>query len=270
MTRKVQMIMVLVLGMVLVFGASMAWGGMFPDLDAKIAALKAKEKAIGAYQAKVRAQGAKDQADMKRYDAAEKAAAAGAARAHKIAADAAAKQDKICKVVGFVPVLGLGMRQYNAGEMRACRQDIADFKAGKKRVPGETYGGLKHLFWKLPAALPELAATDFLWQFTFRNWREQDPVTVFVSDGRPYWMDGLTTATKIAFGVMAPYGLDVGLPDLGNFGYAEPVNQAFLWMAAAGGTINLVSGTGYQAFTGMKAFNRYYDNMKWWTSNNTL
>ena len=200
-------------------------------------------------------------AQMAAYDAQMVQLKAKTAEVAKIAADAAAKQDKVCKVIGFVPVVGLAMRLYNAGEMRA-------YLAGKKNI---SLAALGYVFFKLPASLPEHAATDFVWQFTGRNWRELDPVTVTLVYDRPYWADVMVTGTKAAFGAMGAYALDVGLPGLGGHQfYRLPVEHAFLWMAAGGGGLNVLTGLGHQAAGGFKPFRQYYRNLDWWTGNSPV
>jgi|GEM_PF-2857728 hypothetical protein len=239
---------------------------------------KAKETAIAKYQETIRAQMALAKAETAKYDATEKAAAAGAAVAHKASVEAAANQDKVCKVVGMVPVLGLAMRQYNAGEMRA-------YYKGKGN---ESYWGVVHAFFKLPASLPEHAAFDFLFQFTGSNWRELDPITVFLVEGRPYWLDLTVTGTKIFFHLAGAgaitgaahhgyhahhahhvsfvhYGhhADKLLPLLG--GHTGAVGQAFLWGAAGGGGYSVVAGTLNQGAKKLSPFRQYYKNYRNWT-----
>jgi hypothetical protein len=229
--------------------------------DAKMKALKAKGVAAGNYAAKARAEGAKARMESAVNDKAEKKFAAGALLAKAVKDKAIAKQDKVCKVIGFVPVVGLTMRLYNSGEMKASMAGLGN----------ESYYGVKHVFFKLPASLPEHAATDFLYQFSGSDWRELDPVTVFLVDGRPYWADAMVTGTKIFFGLAGGGVIHAGshiayhahhahhlhhahhaiLPVLGHAGRAT-VGQAFLWMAAGGGGLNVVSGAGYQGFMGFK------------------
>lgn len=193
---------------------------------------------------------------MAEYDAQIAAAKARAEAAGKIAREAHARQDRLCKAIGFIPVVGLAMRLYNAGEMRA-------YLAGKKNISA---AAVAYTFFKLPAALPEHAAFDFVWQFAGRNWRELDPVTVTLVYDRPYWADVMVAGTKAAFGVMGAYALDTGLPGLGGTQfYRLPVEHAFLWMAAGGGGLNVLTGLGHQAAGGFKPARQYYRNLEWWT-----
>jgi hypothetical protein len=198
---------------------------------------------------------------MAEYDAQMAVLKAKTAEISKAAAEAQARQDRICKAVGMVPVVGLAMRLYNAGEMKAVL-------TGKKNV---TAAALLYTFFKLPASLPEHAATDFVYQFTGSNWRELDPVTVMLVYDRPYWADVMVTGTKAAFGVMGAYSLDVGIPGLGGHQfYRLPVEHAFLWMAAGGGGLNVLTGLGHQAAGGFKSFRQYYQDLKWWTGDSPV
>jgi hypothetical protein len=238
-----------------------AAGGLFPDLDAKIAAAKDRGKAAETRAVEARAVAAQARAEVAKWDAAEKAAAAKAAELAKIAAEAQARQDRICKAVGMVPVVGLAMRLYNAGEMRA-------YLAGKKNI---SLAALGYVLFKLPSALPEHAAFDFVWQFAGRNWRELDPITVTLVYDRPYWADVMVTGTKAAFGVMGAYALDAGLPGLGGHQfYRLPVEHVFIWMAAGGGGLNVLTGLGHQAAGGFKPFRQYYQDLKWWTGDSPV
>jgi len=198
---------------------------------------------------------------MAEYDAQIAELKAKAAEISKAAAEAQARQDRICKAIGMVPVVGLAMRLYNAGEMRA-------YLAGKKNI---SLAALGYVLFKLPSALPEHAAFDFVWQFAGRNWRELDPITVALVYDRPYWADVLVTGTKTAFGVMGAYALDTGLPGLGGHQfYRLPVEHAFLWMAAGGGGLNVLTGLGHQAAGRLKPFRQYYRNLEWWTGSSPV
>jgi len=196
---------------------------------------------------------------MAEYDAQMAVLKAKTAEISKAAAEAQARQDRICKVVGMVPVVGLAMRLYNAGEMRA-------YLAGKKNI---SLAALGYVLFKLPSALPEHAAFDFVWQFAGRNWRELDPITVTLLYDRPYWADVMVIGTKAAFGAMGAYAGDVGLPILGGYHHL-PVNQAFLWMAAGGGGLNVLTGLGHQAAGGFKSLRQYYQDLKWWTGSSPV
>ena len=218
----------------------------------KMKALKAKEKASGDYAAKMRAMGKQAKAEAAVYDSQEKALAAGAARAHVLSVNAAAKQDKVCKVVGFVPGVGYAMRNYNSGEMKA-------YYAGKGN---ESYYGFVHAFFKVPAGCPENWTTDLVYQFTGSDWREQDPFSVWAVDGRPYWMDCMVIGTKVFFGLAGANVIHAGLP---NLGYVHPpASQAFLWVAAGGSSLNLVAGTADQAARGMTPYHQYYQQYQKW------
>lgn len=269
MKRQLWLGAVLMMAMIFVAGTTLA--GQFPGLDAKIKASKAKEMAADKRATKARAEGAKARAESAVNDKAEKKFAAGAVVAKAAKDKAIAKQDKVCKVVGFIPVVGLGMRLYNSGEMKASLAGLGN----------ESYYGVKHVFFKLPAALPEHAVTDFAYQFTGSDWRELDPITVLIVDGRPYWMDTMVTGTKIFFGLTGGGVIHAGshiayhahharhvhhaiLPVLGDAGRAT-VGQAFLWMAAGGGGLNVVSGVGYQGFMCFKPYRQYYQDFQKWT-----
>lgn len=238
--------------------------------NVNIAAAGAREKAAGA-----RALTARQGATVAKAQAVVAGKAAEVARvkavaAGKIAASAMARQDRVCTALGVVPVLGLGMRLYNSGEMKACMQNILDMRAGKKAVDTkkESVAGVVHALFKLPAALPEHAATDFAWRLTGANWRELDPVTVFLVDGRPYVLDLLVIGAKIAMPILACYPAASGLPTLATKG--EIIGNAFLWQAAVGGGLSVLTGTGHQAATGLSSFHQYYKDKIWWTGRNPL
>jgi hypothetical protein len=245
---------VLMMAMVLALGAGAAWAGQFPALDAKIKAAKAKEVAAGKVATQARADGAKARAESAAYGAKEKSAAAGAAAA-KAAKDAAmATQDQVCTVVGLVPVIGSFMRYYNEGEVQASLASKGN----------ESYYGIVHAFFKGLASGPEMWATDLAWRLTGANWRELDPASVFFVNDRPYLLDAVVIGTKIFFGLAAYGVIDAGLPVLGHAAHAPMIQTAY-WVALGGGSLNLLTGAGYQAAKGMSPYKAYYKNLEWRT-----
>ena len=101
MARK---LVVLLCVMLMAVIAAPVIAGQFPDLDAKIKAYKAKEKAAGDYAAKARAEGAKARAESNANDRAEKNFAAGAVVAKAAKDKAVAYQARFARSSALFPL----------------------------------------------------------------------------------------------------------------------------------------------------------------------
>lgn len=219
----------------------------------------------------------KHEAEMAAHDAKMAALKAQTAIAASEADKARAKQNTVMKVVTLIPgpgwIFGHLAAACKAGEMSYCEEYIRAVRNGTAKPAGnETCRGLAYLFFKGLSTAPEgMAFYGVGRTLGLVEFDQMDYYSVFTSWGRPLWLDATVIGAKAAFGVMGAYALDTGLPALGgHWMYKEPVNLAFLWMAAGGGGWNVVSGTASQAFQGAKPFNQYYDLHRWWSGREPL
>jgi hypothetical protein len=96
-------------------------------------------------------------------------------------------------------------------------------------------------------------------------------------------VDGVIIGTKVFFGFAGAGALHNSWPFFGHLTHhahhsghvvlpvlakAGPVGNAFLWMAAGGGSANILAGTGSQFFTG--AYCKYQPRLIWFNSRNPL
>ncbi|MFH0929667.1 MAG: hypothetical protein V1814_00250 [Candidatus Moraniibacteriota bacterium] len=230
--------------------------------DAKIAAAKARGKAVpaakqnpAAYHAQVAAYDAQ-MADLK----------AKTVVVSKIAADAMAKQDKWLNLISYIPPIGVTMAWYNSGEMDYMAESIMAMRAGKPAPRGNaSLRGVLNVLFKVLAGAPEGMFTYGVNRLFASRWNELDAFNVYTEYGRPYWVDGAIIGTKVFFGLAGAGAIDVVLPVLG---YTGPVGNAFLWMAAAGGTANILAGAGNQYV--QPSYDRYFKRLAWANSRNPL
>jgi hypothetical protein len=190
--------------------------------------------------------------------------AAPAALAGESARAAHARQDVVCNILSILlPPVGLGMALYNSGEMKACYENVQAIRQGQKPQRNESWAGILHATFKLPAAAPEFMATYAAWRLTGANWREMDPLCVWAVDSRPYWMDVIVTAAKATVMTHAATHLPF-LPRMWE--YTSIPGHAFAWGGlAVGPGANLIAGTADQACRGASPFRQYYQQYQWWT-----
>jgi hypothetical protein len=246
--------------------------------DAKIAAAKVRGKAVpaakqnpAAYHAQVAAYDAQ-MADLK----------AKTAVVSKIAADAMAAQDKWLNLISYVPGVGPVLAWYNSGEMDYMAESIMAMRAGKPAPRGNaSLRGVLNVLFKVPAGAPEGMFAYLVNRPFAQRWNELDVFNVYTEYGRPYWVDGAIIGTKVFFGLAGAGVLHTGFPFVGHhavhhssrvvlpvLGYTEPVGNAFLWMAAAGGTANILAGAGNQYV--QPSYDRYFSRLAWANSRNPL
>jgi len=184
-------------------------------------------------------------------------------------------QKTIAKVAFAIPgpgwIAGFFYSWSKAGEMAYTEEYIRAVRENKPRPAGnETSRGLAYMTFKGLSTAPEGIAVYGVGQSLFLlKYDQLDPLSVWTAYGRPYWLDATVISTKAAFGVMGAYAADVGLPALGHSAGA-PINQAFYWMAAGGGSLNLLTGTANQAMKGASPYKKYYSMHRWWSGNKPL
>ncbi|MFA6193700.1 MAG: hypothetical protein WC726_02465 [Parcubacteria group bacterium] len=202
--------------------------------------------------------------------------------ASKAAADAMAAQDKWLNVISYIPPIGVTMAWYNAGEMDYMAESIMAMRAGKPAPWGNaSIRGVLNVLFKVPAGAPEGMFTYGVNRFFTQRWNEMDGFNVWTEYGRPYVIDGVIIGTKVFFGLAGAGVLHTGFPFVGHHAVhhssrvvlpvlakAGPVGNAFLWMAAGGGSANILAGTGSQFFTG--AYSKYQPRLIWFNSRNPL
>jgi len=202
--------------------------------------------------------------------------------ASKAAADAAAKQDFWLNIISYVPPIGVTMAWYNSGEMDYVAEDILAFRAGKPAPWGNaSTRGVLNVLFKVPAGAPEAMFTYGVNRLFTSRWNELDAFNVYTEYGRPYWVDGAIIGTKVFFGLAGAGALHTGFPFVGHhaahhssrvvlpvLGNTGPVGNAFLWMAAAGGTANILAGAGNQYV--QPSYDRYFSRLAWANSRNPL
>lgn len=256
--KRTCLCVVMVLALVLMMGAGAAWAEKFTF--------------------------GKHAAQMAVYDAQMTELKAKTALASKAAADAMAGQDFWLNLFSYVPVIGIIPAWYNSGEMDYTAESIAAMRAGKPAPWGNaTIRGILNVLLKVPAGAPEGMATYLVTRPFASRWNELDAFNVWTEYGRPYLVDAGIIGVKAFFGIAAAGALHTSFPYFGHVGYraehvghvvlpvlggAGPVGNAFLWMAAAGGTANILAGTGNQFF--QPSYNRYFKRLAWANSRNPL
>ena len=223
-------------------------------------------------------------ARMAAYDAQMADLKAKTAVASKAAADAMAKQDKWLNIISYIPPIGVTMAWYNAGEMDYMAESIIAMRAGKPAPWGNaSIRGVLNVLFKVPAGAPEGMFTYGVNRFFTSRWNELDAFNVFTEYGRPYFVDAAIIGTKVFFGFAGAGALHKSFPFFGHLthharhsghvvlpilGHAGPVGNAFLWMAAGGGSANILAGAGSQFFTG--SFCKYQPRLIWFNNRNPL
>lgn len=305
MVRKM---FVMVCAILVMAYAAPVLAGQFTYLDAKIKAYKTLEAKAGLRQAKYEAMAGQARTETEVNDAAEKKFAAGAVVARKAFEDAMAAQDKWLNPLSFIiPPVGFAMAWYNAGEMDFMAAQIMAMRKGEPGPGGCASGwGIRNLLFKVPAGAPECMATYFIFRPFSSRWNQLDYYSVFTEYGLPEWMDCIVIGTKVWFGIAGanlgqatnharhlhhghhffhhghhhfhklchvyfhPKHVTIArfsqLPILG--GIMDPIQQSFLWQAAAGGGTNLFLGTINEFFTG--AYKTYKPRLDWFNSRDPL
>ncbi|MCX6766163.1 MAG: hypothetical protein NT170_00040 [Candidatus Moranbacteria bacterium] len=199
-----------------------------------------------------------------------------------IAAKAAADQDYWLNLISYIPPIGVTMAWYNAGEMDYMAKSIMAMRAGKSTPWGNaSIRGVLNVLFKVPAGALEGMFTYGVNRLFTSRWNELDVFNVFTEYGRPYWVDGAIIGTKVFFGFAGAGAFHSGFPFVSHYAVhhssrvvlpvlakAGPVGNAFLWMAAGGGSANILAGAGSQFFTG--AYCKYQPRLIWFNSRNPL
>ncbi|MDP1845781.1 MAG: hypothetical protein Q8L09_03460 [Candidatus Moranbacteria bacterium] len=202
--------------------------------------------------------------------------------AAQVAADAMTAQDKWLNLISYIPPIGVTMAWYNSGEMDYVAEDIMALRAGKPAPWGNaSTRGVLNVLFKVPAGAPEAMFAYGVNRPFASRWNELDVFNVYTEYGRPYWVDGVIIGTKVFFGLAGAGVLHTGFPFVGHYaahhsshvvlpvlGYTGPVGNAFLWMAAAGGTANILAGAGNQYV--QPSYDRYFSRLAWANSRNPL
>ncbi|TSA45045.1 hypothetical protein D4R51_02580 [bacterium] len=199
-----------------------------------------------------------------------------------IAAQASADQDYWLNLFSYVPVVGIIPAWYNSGEMDYMAKSIMAMRAGQPAPWGNaSIRGVLNVLFKVPAGAPEGMFTYLVNRPFTQRWNELDAFNVFTEYGRPYFVDAAIIGTKVFFGLAGAGVLHTGFPFVGHhavhhssrvvlpvLGKAGPVGNAFLWMAAGGGSANILAGAANQYFTG--SFCKYQPRLIWFNSRNPL
>jgi hypothetical protein len=204
--------------------------------------------------------------------------------AAKAAEDAMASQDYWLNLVSYIPPIGVTLAWYNSGEMDYVAEDIAAFRAGKPAPWGNaSTRGVLNVLFKVPAGAPEGMFTYGVNRLFTQRWNELDAFNVFTEYGRPYVIDAAIIGMKVGFGFAGAGALHNSFPFFGHItrhahhaghvvlpvlAKAGPVGNAFLWMAASGGTANILAGAGNQFF--QPSYDRYFSRLAWANSRNPL
>lgn len=274
MKRQLWLGVVLMMAMVMALGVGTAWSAT-KDPNTRRWVFTDAETAHPVFtgnQTRVNAAYGAYMADLK----------AKTAVTNKAAADAMAKQDRWLNLISYIPPIGVIMAWYNAGEMDYVAEDIMAFRNGQPAPWGNaTTRGVLNVLFKVPAGAPEGMFTYGVNRLFTQRWNELDAFNVFTEYGRPYFVDAAIIGTKVFFGLAGAGVLHTGFPFVGHhavhhssrvvlpvLGKAGPVGNAFLWMAAGGGSANILAGAASQFFTG--SYCKYQPRLIWFNSRNPL
>lgn len=220
--------------------------------------------------------------EMAAYDAQMADLKAKTVVASKAAADAMAAQDKWLNLISYIPPIGVVMAWYNSGEMDYMAESIMAMREGKPAPWGNaSTRGVLNVLFKVPAGAPEGMFTYGVNRFFTSRWNELDVFNVYTEYGRPYWVDSVIIGTKVFFGLAGAGVLHTGFPFVGHYAAhhssrvvlpvlakAGPIGNAFLWMAAGGGSANILAGAGSQYV--QPSYDRYFKRLAWTNSRNPL
>jgi len=202
----------------------------------------------------------------------------------QIAAKAAADQDHWLNLISYIPPIGVTMAWYNSGEMDYMAESIMAMRAGKPSPGGNaSRRGVLNVMFKVPAGAPEGMFTYGVNRLFTSRWNQLDAFNVYTEYGRSYVVDAGIIGVKVVFGFAGAGALHTSWPFFGHLtrhafhsshvvlpvlAKAGPVGNAFLWMAATGGTANILAGAANQYM--QPSYDRYFQRLAWTNSRNPL